>query len=107
MNWLFGMGGNGGGQRPPNALIATSGKWLASCVGLYAAVFWTPDVWAVWDDDIAGAILARYEGMLAVALFWLLKLAAYPLMFFAVRLILGVVFVTLVMGVMSSLFRRR
>lgn len=107
MNWLFGMGGNGGGQNPPNPLIAGSGKWLASCVGLYAAIFWTPDVWAIWEADIVDAILKRYSGNTAAILFWVLKLAAYPLMFFAVRMVLGVAFVALVMGVMSNLFRRR
>ncbi|MEM1427943.1 MAG: hypothetical protein AAGG09_00645 [Pseudomonadota bacterium] len=107
MSWLFGLGGNGGGPRPQNPLIATSGKWLARCVGLYAAIFWTPDVWTIWEDDIAEAIVARYDGTAAFALFWLLKLAAYPLVFFAVSLGLGVAFVALVMGVMTNLFRCR
>ncbi|MEL6416235.1 MAG: hypothetical protein AAFQ15_14955 [Pseudomonadota bacterium] len=106
MNWLMGFGG-GGGQKPPNPLIATSGKWLSTCVGIYAAIFWTPDAWMVWEDTIIRAIQARYDGNLAVAIYWLLKLAAYPLMFFAVRMVLGIAFVSLVMWIMMRTFGRK
>ncbi|MDX8353970.1 hypothetical protein [Cognatiyoonia sp. IB215182] len=104
MNWLMGIGG--GGQRPPNPLIASSGKWLATCVGIYAAIFWTPDAWGAWEDTITTAILARYDGNAASFVYWLLKIAAYPLMFFAVRMGLGIAFVSLVIWIMTNVFGR-
>lgn len=103
MSWLFGLGG-GGGQKPPNPLIASSGKWLATCVGIYAAIFWTPDVWVAWEDTIIGAIRERYDENATVFFYWLLKLGAYPLMFFAVRMGLGIAFMSLVMWIMMRFF---
>lgn len=105
MNWLMGAGGGGG--RPPNPLIATSGKWLATCVAVYATMFWTPDAWTVWEPTILRAILARYEGSGAVFVYWVLKIGAYPLMFFAVRMGLGIAFISLVLWIMNSLFKVR
>lgn len=104
MNWLMGMGGAG---RAPNPLIATSGKWLATCVAVYATIFWTPDVWDAWETTILRAVHDRYDGTIATVISWLLMLGAYPLMFFAVRMGLGVVFVSIVMGVMMKLFGGR
>lgn len=100
MNWLMGLGGGGAGQKAPSPLIATSGKWLATCVGIYAAVFWTVDAWMLLEGTIVDAIQARYEGNTVVFLYWLLKLGAYPLMFFSVRMGLGIAFVSLVMWIM-------
>ena len=104
MSWLLGMGGGGG--KPPNPLIATSGKWLATCVGVFAAIFWTPDLWIAWEDRITTAILARYEGGGAALVYWLLKIGAYPGMFFAVRMGLGITFISLVMWLMTKAFER-
>ncbi|MGJ8530138.1 hypothetical protein [Maritalea sp.] len=106
MSWLMGLGG-GGGQKAPNPLIAGSGKWLATCVGAYATLFWTPDLWAALDITIQQAILARYEGNAATLVYWLLKIAAYPLMFFTVRMGLGIAFVSLTMWVMMRFFGGR
>lgn len=106
MNWMMGLGG-GGGNRAPNPLIASSGKWLSTCVGVYAAIFWTPDVWSAWEDVIVAAILARYEGGAASFVYWLVKIAAYPLMFFAVRMGLGIAFISLVMWIMTKVFGRK
>lgn len=105
MTWLMGLGG--GGQKAPSPLIATSGKWLATFIGAYAAIFWTPNVWVLWEDTIIRAILARYEGNLAAVVYWLLKIGAYPLMFFGVRMGLGIAFVSLVMWLMTKVFGRR
>lgn len=99
MNWLMGLGG-GTGQKAPNPLITTSGKWLATCIGIYAAVFWTVDAWMLLEEPIVDAIQSRYERNAAVFLYWLLKIGAYPLMFFAVRMGLGIVFISLVMWIM-------
>lgn len=107
MSWLMGLGGGGGGGKPPNPLIATSGKWLATFIAIYASIFWTPDLWSYFEDALLRAIYARYEGAGAAFVYWLLKIAAYPLMFFAVRMGLGVGFVSLVMGVMTQLFGGR
>ena len=104
MNWMMGLGGNGGGGKPPSPLIAGSGKWLATCVGVYAAIFWTPDLWAALEGQIYAAIWARYDGVAATAIYWLLYIAAYPLMFFATRMLLGLAFVSLVMGVLLKAF---
>lgn len=106
MNWLMGFGG-GGGQKPPNPLIATSGRWLSTCIGVYAAIFWTPDAWTAWEDAIVYAILARYQNGAAAFIYWVLKIAAYPLMFFAVRMGLGIAFISLVMWVMTSLLGQK
>lgn len=103
MNWLFGAGPSQGSQNP-NPLIAASGKWLATCIAIYAAIFWTPDLWAACEEGILKAIYARYDGMSAAFVYWLLKIAAYPLMFFAVRMGLGVAFVGLTMVVMVYAF---
>jgi len=97
----------GGGGKPPNPLIATSGRWLSTCIGIYAAIFWTPDAWVVWEDAIVEAILARYQNGAATFIYWVLKIAAYPLMFFAVRMGLGIAFLSLVMWVMTSLFGQK
>jgi hypothetical protein len=103
MSLMMGMGGGGGGK-PPSPLIAGSGKWLSTFVGLYAAVFLTVDVWAFFEPRILDMIYARYEGGLANALYWVLRLAAYPAMFFAVKMGVGIVFVSAVMWIMSRLF---
>ncbi|WP_195819425.1 hypothetical protein [Roseobacter sp. MH60115] len=102
MNFFGGMFGGGG--KPPSPLIASSGKWLATCIGIYAAIFWVPDVWMAWEDTIVRAILARYEGTAAAIIYWLLKIAAYPLMFFAVKMALGIGFLSFVMSIMLNLF---
>lgn len=102
MNWLFGAGGGGG--KAPSPLIAASGRHLTTCIGIYAATFWTPDVWGAWEDTLIDAILARYEGTAAALIYWLLKIAAYPLMFFAVKMGLGISFLSFVVGVMTKLF---
>lgn len=107
MNWLFGATGGGNGAPAPNPLIATSGKWLSTCVGIYAAVFWTVDVWTLLEPQILDAIYARYEGSAATFIYWLLKIAAYPLMFFAVRMGLGLVFISLVTWIIFRLFGKR
>lgn len=104
MSWMMGLGGNGGGGKPPSPLIAGSGKWLATCIGVYAAIFWTPDLWNVFEDQISTAIWARYDDMPATVIFWLLYFAAYPSMFFAVRMGLGLAFVSIAMGVLTKLF---
>lgn len=105
MNWLFGAGGGGGTQ--PNPLIAASGKWLSTFVAIYAAVFWTVDVWNAFEPQILEAIHARYDGAGAAFVYWLLKIAAYPLMFFAVRMGLGLAFVSLVTWAVFKLFGAR
>lgn len=102
MNWL--LGPSGGGGKAPSPLIAASGKHLATCIGVYSAIFWVPDIWNAWEDTIVQAILARYEGTAAALIYWLLKIAAYPLMFFAVKMGLGITFLSFVMGVMMNLF---
>ncbi len=107
MSWMMGLGGNGGGGKTPSPVIAGSGKWLATCIGVYAAIFWTPDLWNVFEDQIHAAIWARYDDMPATVIFWLLYFAAYPLMFFAVRMGLGLAFVSIAMGVLTKLFGGR
>ena len=102
MNWLMGMGGGGGNA--PNPLIATSGKWLATCVAVYGTIFWTPDLWMALEGSILRAIHARYDGGAAAFVYWLLKIGAFPLMFFAVRMGLGIAFVSLVMWIMMRFF---
>ena len=77
---------------------------MATCIGVYAAIFWTPDVWNAWEEVIVRAILARYEGTAATLIYWLLKVAAYPLMFFAVKMGLGIGFLSLVVGMTTKLF---
>ena len=104
MNWLMGLGGGGAGGNAPSPLIATSGKWLATCVGVYATIFWTPDVWMTFEAMILNAIYVRYDGSTAAIVYWLLKLGAFPLMFFAVRMGLGVAFVSFVMWIMMRFF---
>ncbi len=107
MSWLMGFGGGSGGGKPPSPLIASSGKWLATCIGVYAAIFWTPDLWNAFEGQIIDAIYKRYEHEAALIIYWLLYLAAYPLMFFAVKMGLGLAFVSLAMGVLTNLFRGR
>lgn len=106
MNWLFGaMGGRN--APPPNPLIASSGKWLTTCVGVYAAIFWTPDAWAAWEPSIIAAIQDRYRDGWAMMVYWVLRIAAYPLMFFATKLTLGVSFVSIVLFISLKLFGGR
>lgn len=106
MNWLFGaMGGRN--AQPPNPLVASSGKWLTTCLGIYTALFWTPDAWAVNEPWIIDAILARYQDGWATFVYWVLRIAAYPLMFFATKLTLGVAFVSIVLFISLHLFSGR
>jgi hypothetical protein len=105
MNWLLGLGGSGDGK--VNPLIASSGRWLAIIIAIYASIFWTPDVWSYFEQPLLRAIHARYEGAGAAFVYWLLKIAAYPLMFFGVKMGLGVGFISLVLGVMTQLFGGR
>lgn len=107
MNWLLGATGGGNGGSAPNPLIATSGKWLSTCVGLYAAVFWTVDIWTFLEPQILEAIDTRYEGSVAAFIYWLLRIAAYPLVFFAVRMGLGLAFVSLATWIIFKLFGKR
>lgn len=107
MSWMMGLGGNGGGGKPPNPLIAGSGKWLATCIGVYAAIFWTPDLWGALDGKIQTAIWARYDDLAAEAIYWLLYVATYPLMFFAVRMGLGIAFVSLATWIVINLIGRK
>lgn len=105
MSFMMGMG-SGGGGKPPSPLIAGSGKWLSTCVGLYAAVFWTVDVWALLEPGMLDMIYARYDGTWAQLIYWGLWLAAYPAMFFAVKMILGITFVSLTMWILTRVFGR-
>ena len=89
MSWMMGLGGNGGGGKPPTPLITGSGKWLATFISLYAAIFWTVDVWDLLEPHLVTMIHDRYDGELAAAIYWLLRIAAYPLMFFGVRFLEG------------------
>ena len=107
MSLMMGMFGGGGGGKPPSPLIAGSGKWLSTFLGLYAAVFWTVDVWAFLEPHLLEMIYARYDGGWADLILWVLWLAAYPAMFFAVRMGLGLAFVSLAMWIMTSLFGNR
>lgn len=102
---MSGATGRGGQNGSP--FIHSSGKWLAIVIAGVASVFVTPDLWRSFEPLIIENILARYQGGLAEAIYWALRLAAYPLVFFAVRMTLGVVFVTLVMGVVMKLFGGR
>lgn len=99
-----GGGSGGGGGKPPNPLIAASGRWLATCIAVYATIFWTPDVWEHLEPSLSRAIAARYDGFGANLVYWLLKIAAYPLMYFGVRMGLALAFMGLAMGVMLKLF---
>lgn len=107
MSLFFGAAGGGGGGSQPNRLIATSGKWLSICVGLYAAVFWTVDIWTFLEPQILEAIYTRYEGSVAAFIYWLLRVAAYPLVFFAVQMSLGITFVSLVTWIVFRVFGKR
>lgn len=96
-----------GGGSPHKPLIHASGKWLAVVIAVFATVFVTPDLWQAVEPLIIESILARYSGGLAEAIYWVLRLAAYPLVFFGALMALGVIFVSLVMGVMMKLFGGR
>ena len=108
MKGFFGVAGGGGPGGPqPNPLIATSGKWFANVVGLWAAIFLTPDLWTMTEGMIWAAISARYDGLWAEAVYWLLKIAAYPLTFFGVRLSIGLAFVSAAMWLLLHVFGGR
>ncbi len=108
MNVFGGFLGGGGGGKPPNPLIATSGKWLSICVGLYCAAFFTVDLWEAAEPRILDMIYERYEGNMAWIVYWLLRLAAYPMVFFAVKFGLGLAFVSIVTWIVAKVtsFRR-
>ena len=101
------MSGPSGGSQGGNRLIQSAGKWLAYVFAAVTAVFATPDLWAAWEPVIVQNIYARYSGGLAESIYWGLRLASYPLVFFTVSMTLGVVFVSLVMGIMMKLFGGR
>jgi hypothetical protein len=107
MSWMMGLGGGGGGGKQPSPLIATSGKWLATFIALYATIFWTVDLWRVLEPRLVVMIYDRYDGGLALFIYWLLRLAAYPLMFFGVRLVLGLVSVSTLLAAITKFFGRR
>lgn len=108
MKWMMGaLGGGNQGAAQPNPLIATSGKWLATVIALFSTIFWTPDWWMFAESWIVDAIYARYSGMSAKTVYWALKIVAYPLTFFGTRMLLGLVFVSLVLGVTLKLFGGR
>ncbi len=98
------MSGPSGGGQGGNRLIQSAGKWLAYVIAAVTAVFATPDLWTAWEPMIVQNIYTRYNGGLAETIYWGLRFAAYPLVFFTVSMTLGVVFVSLVLGIMLKLF---
>lgn len=105
MSWMMGLGGGGGGKQP-SPLIVGSGKWLSIFVGLYASLFWTVDVFEFFEPRLLDMIYDRYDGVWAQVIYWVLWLAAYPAMFFAVKLVLGITFVSLAMWILTHVFGR-
>lgn len=104
MNWMLGMGpGRSGGSQGDSRVLTTSGRWLATIISAFAMILLTPDLWSMTEDWAAGMISRRYSGFWAQAMFWAMKLGAYPLVFFATRMGIGLFFTSTAIGVALKL----
>lgn len=106
MRGLFGGFGFGGGAPKDDRVLTTSGKWLATVIAAFAMIILTPDLWGWAKDWITGVIHARYSGVWAEIMFWTLKLGVYPLVYFATRMGIGLVFMGTALGAALKLAGR-
>lgn len=104
MSWMLGAGGGRGGGGGDGRLLPTSAKWFAIIIAAISSILFSVDVWTLVEDDAAIWIAARYDGIWAVAVFWALKLGTYPLVFFAVRLLMALLYLGLTLMMALKLF---
>lgn len=105
MSWMMGVGRGGGGAGGGDGrLLPSSAKWFAIIVAVIVSILFTPDIWSLVERPAAGWVGERYSGFWAKAMFWALKLGAYPLVFFGVRLLIALAYLGLSIGAAFRLF---
>ncbi len=107
MRGLFGGFGFGGGGAPKDdRVLTTSGKWLATVIAAFVMIILTPDLWGWGKDWVIDLIANRYSGVWADIMFWAIKLGAYPLVYFATRMSIGLIFMGTALGAALKLAGR-
>lgn len=98
MKLLGALFGSSGGRSQPSSLFTRSMDGFATMAALIATVFAVPVLWAMVEDWAARELLRLYGESLAVIFFWALKLGAYPLVFFAIRMSLATTYAALALS---------
>lgn len=93
------FGGAGGGQRPPSSLFIRSMDGFATCAAAVATVFLVPVLWDGVEALVARELVRLHGEDMAILFFWAIKLGAYPLMFFAIRMSLATTYAALALTV--------
>lgn len=80
-------------------LFMDSSRGFATVVALIATLFLVPLAWQYVEEPCAQMLTALYgNGTLTTVLFWAVKLGAYALCFYALRMSLVTAFVSLAFG---------
>lgn len=98
---LTGSSGNKGGEQ--SSLFSRSLDGFNSMAALFATVFAVPVIWASFEPWIAREILRLYGEDVGFLMFWGLKLGAYPLVFFGIRLSLTTTYATIALSLAMRL----
>ncbi|MGD1922804.1 MAG: hypothetical protein ACFB03_01255 [Paracoccaceae bacterium] len=98
---LFGgiFGSSGGGDGEPRSLFVRSVDGFATMAALAATVFAVPVLWFGIESWVARELVRLYGDDMAIIMFWALKLGAYPLVFFAIRMSLATTYAALAISV--------
>lgn len=99
MKLFGGFLGNTSGQSGQTSLFTRSMDGFATMAALGATVFAVPVAWEMVEEWVARELLRLYGDAMAVLMFWALKLGAYPLVFFAIRMSLATTYAALAISV--------
>ncbi|MEO1318422.1 MAG: hypothetical protein AAFW01_17845 [Pseudomonadota bacterium] len=99
MKLFGGIFGSAGHQQAQSSLFTRSVDGFATMAALAATVFVVPVAWVMVEDWAARELLDLYGEPMAVVMFWALKLGAYPLTFYAIRMSLATTYATLAIGI--------
>ena len=99
MKLFGGMFGTTGSQVPQTSLFTRSVDGFATMAALAATIFAVPVAWVMVEDWAARELFRLYGEPMAIVMFWALKLGAYPLVFFAIRMSLATTYAALALSV--------
>ncbi|MGD1923190.1 MAG: hypothetical protein ACFB03_03235 [Paracoccaceae bacterium] len=96
---LFGGIFGSGGQAPQTSLFTRSVNGFATCTALVLTLFVVPVLWGGLESWVARELVRLYGDDIAIIAFWALKLGAYPLAFFAIRMGLASLYMALALNI--------